>query len=750
MVFPSNFEQKIGFDNIRQMLSEACLGTLGRQYVDKMEFSADPVFIREQLFLAEEMRQILLSSEHFPSQDYYDVTGYLLGIRIAGTYMDPEQLTEVKLSLDTIFQVLVFLQSHDQNQFPYLSDLGKDIIVDSSIIVEIERIVDEKSQVRDDASPVLKKIRKDRKTKQVIVEKKIIQELKAAKKSGWTPEDADVTIRDGRLVIPMINTYKRKIAGFVLDESATGQTVFIEPADVLETNNEIRELEYAERREIIKILIEFANRLRPSIEDLISAYLFLGKVDFLRARSLFAVRIHACLPGNISDEPGLSWTEAVHPLLFLSHSRQNKPVVPLTIQLEPDKRILIITGPNAGGKSVCLKTVGLIQYMFQCGLLPPAKENSRFGIFQKIFLDIGDEQSLENDLSTYTSKLYNIKFFIENLDPSSLFLIDEFGTGTDPTLGGSIAEASLEKINENKAFGVVTTHYSNLKLLAARLPGIINGAMLYDSARMKPLFQLKTGKPGSSFTFEIARQIGFPEDVLKYASEKIGTSQLDFDKELQNLEVEKSEVQKKTTELDVADTFLSELIQKYQKLKDDLEKSRAEIILKAKEDAFQVLNDSNKMVEKTIKEIRESQAEKGRTKEVRKELQQLKEKISSGLPTPASIKTIKELPFSKLASSSAPRRKQSIYSDLPDKVSQFQLTLDLRGKRVEEAHALLQRYIDDATLLGMTEIRILHGKGNGVLRQITREYLSAQKEVKKYSDEVLERGGAGITVVSFK
>jgi len=750
LVFPVNFEQKIGFDNIRQILMDACLGPLGRQNVEKMEFSSDPKYIREQLFPAEEMRQILLSSENFPSQDYYDVTGYLLGIRIAGTYLDPEQLTELKLSLVTIIQVLAFLQSHDKDQFPNLFALGEDITVDKSIIREIERIVDEKSQVREDASPSLKKIRKDRKSKQTIVEKKINQELKAAKKSGWTPEDADVTIRDGRLVIPMINTYKRKISGFVLDESATGQTVFIEPADVLETNNEIRELDYAERREIIRILTEFADRLRPSIEDLISAYLFLGKVDFLRARSMFAIRIHACLPGHISDEPCLSWTEAVHPLLFLSHSRQKKQVVPLTIHLEPDRRILIITGPNAGGKSVCLKTVGLVQYMFQCGLLPPSKENSIFGIFQKIFLDIGDEQSLENDLSTYTSKLFNIKFFIENLDPFSLFLIDEFGTGTDPTLGGSIAEASLEKINECKAFGVVTTHYSNLKLLAGRLPGIMNGAMLYDAARMKPLFQLKTGKPGSSFTFEIARQIGFPEDVLKYASKKIGKSQLDFDKELQNLEVEKSEVQKKTTELEVADTFLSEMIQKYQKLKDDLEKSRAEIIQKAKEEAFQVLNDSNKMVEKTIKEIRESQAEKAKTKEVRKELKQLKEKISLELPTPAAAKTIKELPIQHLADSPVPRRKNSVYNDLYNKVSQFQLTLDIRGKRVEEANALLQRYIDDAILIGMTEIRILHGKGNGILRQITREYLAAQKEVKKYTDEVLERGGSGITVVSFK
>jgi DNA mismatch repair protein MutS2 len=713
-----------------------------------MTFSTDPAFIRNQVLLAEEMRQIILARENFPSQDYYDVTGDLLGIRIAGSYLEPDRLTELKLSFTAIIRILDFLSNLDPVKNPALSAFAEDISADKSIVHAIERIIDEKSQVRDDASPELKKIRKDRKSKQAIVEKKILLELKTAKKSGWTPEDADLTVRDGRLVIPMHSTYKRKIPGFVMDESSTGQTVFLEPADVLETNNEIRELDYAERREIIHILTEFANWLRPSIDELVAAYLFLGKVDFLRARALSAIRIHACLPEKIMDEPVISWTEAIHPLLFLSHSRQNKKVVPLSIRLDEEQRILIITGPNAGGKSVCLKTVGLVQYMFQCGLLPPAKENSSFGIFRKIFLDIGDEQSLENDLSTYTSKLYNIKYFIENLDAGSLFLIDEFGTGTDPSLGGSIAEASLEAINKKKAFGVITTHYSNLKLLAGRFPGIVNGAMLYDSLKMKPLFELKAGKPGSSFTFEIARQIGFPEEVLRQASKKIGKSQLDFDKELQNLETEKKEISKKSTELEVADNFLSEMVTKYQKLKEDLEHTKSEILAKAKAEALQILTDSNKIIEKTIKEIRESQAEKTRTDKARKDLNQMKEKIASEVPDQKPGKPLKKVVIA--GSQEPPKKKQSIYHDLNEKVSQFQMTLDIRGKRADEAHAMIQRYIDDAILIGIKELRILHGKGNGILREITREYLAGQKEIKKYGDEVLERGGAGVTIVIFK
>jgi len=751
LVFPSNFETKIGFDTVRALLHDLCLGP-GKHRAAEMSFSDNLSELRTLLGQTEELRLILLSEEKFPSQDYYDLTDELLRIRVGGTFIEPEELSLLKLSLTSISLILNFFQKHPREKFPYLYSLAGGITVDDTLVPAIDRIIDEKSQVRDDASADLKKIRKEKKSKLASVERKIFQSLKLARQSGWTPENAELTLRDGRLVIPLLSTHKRKIQGFVHDESATGQTVYLEPADVLETNNEIRELDYAERREIIRILTAFTDKLRPSCEELIWAYSFLGTIDFIRAKATLAIRINAILPSTITGEPRIHWTEAIHPLLFLAHQRQKKQVIPLSIELDRDNRILLISGPNAGGKSVCLKTVGLLQYMFQCGLLPSAKEDSAFGIFRNIFIDIGDEQSLENDLSTYTSKLLNLKFFLENLNENSLFLIDEFGTGTDPALGGPIAEASLEEINRKKAFGVVTTHYSNLKLLAGRSPGIINGAMLYDAKKMKPLYMLKIGKPGSSFAFEIAHQIGFPPDVLNAAAIKTGSGQLDFDRELQNLEAEKTELTQKSTEIKVADDFLNEMITKYKKMNEELEISQKEILRKAKEEALNILNESNRLVEKTIKEIKESQADKSKTKEARLEIQELKSKIEQDTikegGKPQKEKKLRTISNPSPIPSRGPY--QSFFDALQKKMMNFQLTLDLRGKRADETHSLLQRYIDDAILLNIPEVRILHGKGNGVLRQVTRDYLSTVKEIKKYADETLERGGSGITVVNFR
>lgn len=763
VIFPNNFEQKIGFDVIREILAGSCLSPLGKQFVEKISFSPDAGTVKRRLRQTEEFRQILAFHGNFPAQDYYDMTSELVRIRIAGTYLEPEHLAQLNASLTSILRILKFLDAQPPEKFPEVYLLKRDVAIDPAVLKKIVRIIDERAEIRDDASPELKKIRKDRNSKLASVEKKIMLSLKTARQSGWTPDDAEVTIRNGRLVIPLLATHKRSITGFIHDQSSTGHTVYLEPAEVLETNNEIRELDYAERREIIRILIEFTDFLRPYSEELIEAYHFLGLVDYIRAKALFALHIHGLLPKNIVDTPFLDWRDAVHPLLFLSHEKLKKQVIPLTISLNSEQRILVISGPNAGGKSVCLKTVGLLQYMFQCGLLPPVREDSEFGIFERIFIDIGDEQSLENDLSTYTSKLYNIKFFLEHLNEKSIFLIDEFGTGTDPSMGGSIAEASLEKINLKKAFGVVTTHYSNLKLLAGRVDGIFNGAMLFDSAKIRPLYQLKTGKPGSSFAFEIARQIGFPEDVLQKASTLTGKSQLDFDRELQDLEVEKDQIIKKSTELNVADEFLNELIQKYKMLTENLEASKKEIIQKAKDEALRILNTSNSIIEKTIKEIRESQAEKEKTKSARTTLIKLKEKLVEEPPEPTPQPSGKEQVFHDLSSiripagpavRPAPARPrvpyQSFYDDLHVKLQNFQMTLDLRGKRADEAHSLIQRYIDDAQLLSIPEVRILHGKGNGTLRQITRDYLKTVKEIKKYQDERIEAGGAGITVVQFR
>jgi len=827
MLYPPNFEQKLGFDQIRQMLADRCLSKLGRENVGKITFSVDPSEIQTMLLLTSEMKRILEFEEGFPSQDYYDLIPELFRIRIEGSYLEPEQLSELKLSLQTIVNLLSFLKKRKEN-YPTLFQLS--ILTNetdphcersehsyslanevsfyheqsesssciphlASIIKKITSLIDEKSNIRDNASNTLLKIRREKISKLASVERKVIQSFKLARQNGWTPDDADITIRNGRLVIPLASTHKRKIPGFLHDESATGQTVYIEPAEIFEINNEIRELEYAERREIVRILTAFAETLRPGIDDLIRCYGFLGQIDFLRAKGLFAIEIDASKPildkkrsGPILDNGGstpipesgssiqhrqrsefssgihqLAWHHAIHPILFLSHKKQKKKVVPLDISLDEGQRILIISGPNAGGKSVCLKTVGLLQYMFQCGLLPPVKEDSEFCIFRKIFIDIGDEQSIDNDLSTYSSKLLNLKYFIEHLDEHSLFLIDELGAGTDPSLGGAIAEATLERLNAKGAFGIVTTHYSNLKLLAGREQGIMNGAMLFDLKKLKPLYQLKTGKPGSSFAFEIARQIGFPEELLENARMKTGVSHLDFDRELQNLEVEKQQITRKEEELNIADDLLGEVIRKYRKLTEDLEKTKTEILENAREEARQLFDDSNKLIERTIKEIRESQADKTKTKKVRAELTQMKEKLKHDPSSGIQHRSRSELTSSianevskgreqseLLSSGKTPKHPyQSYIDDLHQKLLSFELTLDLRGKRVDEALSLLQRYIDDATLLSLNEVRILHGKGNGVLRQVTRDYLRSRKEVKSAKDELLERGGSGITVVTF-
>ena len=763
MLYPSTFEQKLGFDVIRQILGDYCLSSLGRSWVEKIAFSTDGDEIESGHLQTGELLQILQFEEKFPSQDYYDLIPELLRVRIPNTYVETEQLSQLKLSVSTIYALTRFL-SEKKEKYPALNkmmDGERDFSYVASpvlqdLIVRVDRIVDEKSEVRDSASPELNRIRKEKISLQTSVERRVLQSFKIARQSGWTPDDAEITIRNGRLVIPLISAHKRKIQGFMHDESATGHTVFVEPAEIFETNNEIRELDYAERREIIRILTAFTTILRPDIDLLIHAYHLLGQIDFIRAKARFAISIGATnLVHHHRDTKTFIWHQAVHPLLFLSHQKHNKKTIPLDVELNADQRILIISGPNAGGKSVCLKTVGLVQYMFQCGLLPPVREDSEFSIFNKIFIDIGDEQSIDNDLSTYTSKLYNLKFFIENTDADSLFLIDELGTGTDPSLGGAIAEATLEALNEKRALGVVTTHYSNLKLLAGREQGIVNGAMLFDVKKLKPLYQLKTGKPGSSFALEIAQEIGFPESVLKNAKKKTGRSQLDFDRELQNLEVEKHEITQKSTELRVADDFLAELIKKYEKLNKDLELKKKEIIDTAREEARQLLDGSNKIIEKTIKEIRESQAEKLRTKEIRAELKEVKDKLlqpdSGDKKAPESV-SIPAAPFktSLIGSEAPPHRFQSYFNDLHQKLTNFSLTLDLRGSRVDEALALLQRYIDDAVLLSIPEVQILHGKGNGVLRQVTRDYLRSQKEVQSAKDAPLEQGGSGITIVHFR
>jgi DNA mismatch repair protein MutS2 len=519
VIYPKNFETKTGFDKVRQMIRDNCLSPVGVQHAENLPFTTDATLIRQQLNQTEEFRQLMLEEPGFPSQDYFDLTYELHRIKIEGTYIEQENLFDLKSSLITISDILQFFKKSDPQKFPNLISLSSEIFVDKMIVSSIEGIIDNKGNIKNNASAKLAEIRKSLSKEQASVDRKMRKAMSEAKRAGWTKDDTEVTIREGRPVIPVAAAHKRAIKGLIHDESATGQTVYIEPVEVFEIHNKIRELESAERREIINILKNFSGFVRPEIPNLIEAYKFLGMIDFIRAKASFALKINALKP-KIADQPLVRWNKAVHPLLYLSHKKQNRPVVPLNIQLDNERRILVISGPNAGGKSVCLTTVGLLQYMLQCGLLIPVKDDSMTGIFQNLFIDIGDEQSLENDLSTYSSHLLNMKHFVIHSNANTLFLIDEFGTGTEPQLGGAIAESVLEKLNSNKAFGVVTTHYSNLKLMSKEGNGIVNGAMLFDTKAMQPLFSLKIGKPGSSFAFEIARKIGFPKEVLKNAEKK--------------------------------------------------------------------------------------------------------------------------------------------------------------------------------------------------------------------------------------
>jgi len=811
VVYPGNFEQKTGFDSIRQMIVNACLSTLGKYFAKKMHFSSQIEIIGKLLDQTEEFRQLYLFDDPFPSQDYFDLTSEFDRLKAEGTYIPPEQLLELKLSLRTLLDVIYYLTKRNK-KYPALLALTVNIYSEDIILRDIELIINEKGEIHNHASPELSKIRKDIQSKVASVERKVYQSLSLGKKEGWLVQDAEITIRNGRLVIPVPASYKRKIKGYIHDESATGQTVFIEPSEAFETNNAIRELEIAERHEIIRILTLFTDTLRPQLSELIQAYRFLGLVDFIRAKALVSVQLNAIRP-DIHNKPLIQWKQAVHPLLFLSHQLQNKKVVPLDISLDDNERILVISGPNAGGKSVCLKTAGLLQYMLQCGLLIPVKEASEAGIFHTLFIDIGDEQSLENDLSTYSSHLLNLKNILKNADKNTLFLIDEFGTGTDPHLGGAIAEAVLEELSRKNSMGIVTTHYSNLKLLAEKTAGIINGAMLFDNSKMQPLYLLKIGKPGSSFAFEIARNIGFPEKILQNAAEKTGTSQLDYEQCLTELETEKLALEKEFQQLRAADTLLSELIAKYKKLYNDLDAKKKEIISSARFEAKNLLTDASSLIEKTIKEIRENQAEKSATKAGRQEIKALTEKLQEATPqientshdNPESIslqnetespKSDIETPLRKgdkvciigqdftgeileiddeealvafenfkiktlrqhiERASEEPKEKRKtgsrysgIINDINAKTTEFSLRLDVRGQRAEAALNTVQKYIDEAILLGVFEVNILHGKGNGILRHLIREYLSTVREIKQFYDERIEFGGHGITIVKFR
>ncbi|MEA3316694.1 MAG: Smr/MutS family protein [Bacteroidota bacterium] len=826
MLYPNSFESKIGFDKIREMIKGNCLCNLGKQNVDKIKFSNSHKFIDNLINQVEEFRQIILMEDNFPLNHFFDTTESLKRISVIGTFIQAEELFNLRRSLETIKAILRFFKSkREDDKYPYLQKIVSGVNIHPFILNRIDQILTGEGRIKDNASSELQRIRSEIRSKERGISKQIHQILNSAQKSGYVDTDVSLAIRDGRSVIPIDSSNKRKIKGIVVDESATGKTSYVEPAEIVELNNELKELGYSEGREIVKILTNFSDDIRPYIDDLLHSYKFLGTIDFIRAKAKLALKLDAVKP-IVSKEPTLNWKKAIHPLLFLSFKKEKRNVVPLDISLNAEnQRILLISGPNAGGKSVCLQTVGLLQYMFQSGLLVSMSENSEMGLFKNLFIDIGDDQSIENDLSTYSSHLYNMKHFVKNADKSTLLLIDEFGTGTEPMLGGSIAEAILDNLNKKKAKGVITTHYTNLKHFASSEDGIENGAMLFDTDKINPLFKLSIGEPGSSFAFEIARKIGLPEEILKHATTKIGKEHINFDKNLKDIIRDKRYWASKRDKIRKEEKKLDKLVNDYEIEIDSANKTKKAIIKKANEDAEELLRGANKKIENTIKGIKENQAEKEKTKLLRQNLEIEKNKLTNNkdkiadekilekiekiknrknktqkpkqennqtkkkpdIDTPitigdkvqikgqasvgevlevngknlnvafgnmkTSIKLQKVEKISNTKYNQLNKQTKTNYSqdwDFGEKRISFKPEIDVRGKRAEEALQEVRDFVDKAIVINMGTIKILHGKGSGILRLLIREYLQTVDVVKQVKDEQVQFGGSGITIVEFE
>ena len=823
VIYPSNFETKIGFDLIREKIKDHCLFELGQQKVSGMNFSVRAEEIRLNLALTSEFSLICRFEDNFPVSHYIDITASLKKARVEGTWLTEEEVFNMQRSLEAVKSVIRFFRNAEEVKYPNLKKLAGIIPYYNYIDERIASILSKFGKIKDNASPELQKTRREIQQNTVAVSRKLQHILKQAIDDGYVEKDTALSVRNGRQVIPVQVTHKRRLGGIIHDESATGRTAYIEPTEVVELNNAIRELEYAEGREIIRILTHFTGDIRPYLDDLLKTYDFLGTIDFIRAKALFALSVNAVQP-VIKEDPGFAWQQAVHPLLYLHHKTENKTVVPLDIRLNAKDRILLLSGPNAGGKSVCLKTVGILQYMLQCGLLVPMVENSEAGIFKDIFIDIGDEQSIENDLSTYSSHLLSMKYFLRNAGPETLILIDEFGTGTEPQIGGAIAEALLNAMNNKGVYGVITTHYTNLKHFASAADGIMNGAMLFDTGQMQPLFRLEMGKPGSSFAIDIARQIGLPEEILKSAAEKVGEDHINFDRHLREIIRDKRYWESKRDQIKKAEKELSGVVSKYSEELEQVQKLKKEILDKARQQAEELLSRTNREIENTIRTIRESQADKEKTKEARKKLGDVKDEILSGrahedekltskiqqvksqgekirkegekeVPPKKRgktigdeyrleagdavrifgqeaigevldvqensvmvafgnmITTVKASRLEKAAGNENPEEKhfippkQGYLSTIMDRKIHFKTDIDVRGKRGDEAVEQVRSFVDEAIVVGAKELKILHGKGNGILKQMIREYLRTVDVVRSCRDEHVERGGAGITVV---
>ena len=839
MIYPSNFENKIQFSEIRSLLKGYCLCQLGKDKVDEMAFSGDVAVINTMLRQTREFRRLQEDSDDFPLQFFFDMRESIKRIRLEGTHLEENEIFDLRRSLETIAAIVRFLDRGSDDgvyDYPTLHELTEGVLTFPEILRRIDQILDKYGKVKDSASPALADIRMQLHKAEGSVSRTLYNILRAAQSEGLVDKDVTPTVRDGRLVVPIAPGLKRKIKGIVHDESSTGKTVIVEPTEVVEANNRIRELEAEERREVVRILVDFTKLVRPYVNEIIYAYLLLAEIDFIRARAEFAALVGGIEP-EVQAAPVIDWISSRHPLLWLALKKQDKPVVPLDITLTRDRHILIISGPNAGGKSVCLKTVGLLQYMLQCGLSVPMSERSTVGVFKNLMIDIGDEQSIENDLSTYSSHLLNMKNMMRQANDGTLLLIDEFGTGTEPQIGGAMAEAVLNQFVKKQAWGVITTHYQNLKHYADSHDGIANGAMLYDRHEMRPLFQLAIGQPGSSFAIEIARKTGIPEEVIKEASEMVGSDYIQSDKYLQDIVRDKRYWENKRQNVHQREKELERTVARYEKEIADLEQSRKDILRKAKEQAEELLKESNKKIENAIREIRESQAEKEETKRIREELNEFKAGVSEidakanddliakkirqiqerkerhkkhkdekaererqaaaklreaaskaakkegrnlevgdsvkikGLSTVGKIESMDgknatvifggmrtKMPASRLEYvDMAEAKKEDVApvfnvsretrETIDNRKLNFHQDLDVRGMRGDEALNAVMYFIDDACLVGMSRVRILHGKGNGILRQLIRQYLATVPSVTSFRDEHVQFGGAGITVV---
>lgn len=828
----AKIEQKLGFEKIREQLKLRCSTNYAKGRVDAEKVSHNPRIIEKRLQLTDEMRLVCMFESSFPQNGFIDSIDFLKPLEVEYSSITLENMNRLYTFVENLKGVLNFFRNSKEGSYVALKEMASPITFFPEVSRRIESIVDRFGEVRDNATPELFNIRKSLREKENSISRKIQQILRKAQEEGLADEDSSISARDGRLLIPVSAVNKRKLPGFVYDESATGKTVFIEPMEVVELNNQVKELIFAQQREILRILREFSDFLRPYLPELIAGAKFIGEIDFIRAKALVAMQMEAGKP-ILSQDDTLKIIKGRHPILEAALKKEKKPIVPLTLTLTPDKHILVISGPNAGGKSVCLKTVGMLQYMFQWGMLVPASEVSEFRIFDDIFIDIGDEQSLENDLSTYSSHLTNMKEVLQKATDNSLVLIDEFGTGTEPTAGGAIALAILENIEIKGVFGIITTHYTNLKFYAEKVNGAINGAMLFDVAKIQPLYKLEVGLPGNSFAFELARKIGLPEHIIRVAEANAGTGYVDMEKQLRKISRNRRALDEKLARIKNTDRTLESITEKYEKELTDIQSVKKQILEEARREAKEIIDQANRKVEATIKAIKEAQAEKEKTRAARKELEQFNKameeregsetdrKIEAKMQKLLERKKRKEERLAKGAKGAAvgdgalqqkeavvekgelkvgdkvkikggdlmgevmqiggnwvsvavgsiiskqpkanvekisnneysasvknmPKRMSIQSEGITERKLNFKPNIDIRGERLMDALDIVSRFIDDALMVGIGEVKILHGKGNGILKEEIRKYLKTVPGVVSCKDEDIQFGGSGITVV---